>query len=102
VQYGRAVGTRPWFLWSVELTEEGFRERLRDDDAAIRAQWQGLLMREARWHEVWQYLRLRDVLENCDNIQRHLGRKRGFWVWLLDGWRKDGLLDDPATDAAAT
>ncbi|MDP1921326.1 MAG: hypothetical protein Q8L14_34110 [Myxococcales bacterium] len=96
------MSARPWFLWSVEMTEEVFRERLRDDDAAIRAQWQGLLMREARWHEVWQYLRLRDVLGNWDNIQRHLGRKREFWVWLIDGWRKDGLLDDATTDAPAT
>ncbi len=56
-------------------------------------------MREARWHEVWQYLRLRDVLGNWDNIQRHLGRKREFSVWLIDGWRKDGLLNDATTDA---
>lgn len=24
---------------------------------------------------------------NWENIQRHLGRKREFWVWLIDGWR---------------
>ncbi len=84
------------------MTEEVFCERLRDADSGIRAQWQGLLMREARWHEVWKYLRLRDVLGNWDNIQRHLGRKREFWVWLIDGWRKDGLLNDATTDAPAT
>ena len=94
------MSERPWFLWSVEVTEEVFRERLRDEDPVIRAQWQGLLMREARWKEIWQYLRLRDVLGNWENIQRHLGRKREFWVWLIDGWRKDGLLDDATTDAA--
>ncbi len=88
------MSERPWFLWSVDVTEAVFRERLRDEDPAIRAQWQGLLMREARWKEIWQYLRLRDVLGNWENIQRHLGRKREFWVWLIDGWRKDGLLDE--------
>ncbi len=42
------MSEQPWFLWSVDVTEEVFRERLRDEDPAIRAQWQGLLMREAR------------------------------------------------------
>lgn len=95
------VNERPWFLWSVDLTDEQFRDRLADPDPAIRAQWQGLLMREARWREVWQYLRLSDVVSNWENIQRHLGRKRDFWVWLLDGWRKDGLLDDAPTHSPA-
>ncbi|MBL8919217.1 MAG: hypothetical protein JNJ54_10180 [Myxococcaceae bacterium] len=54
-------------------------------------------MREARWHEVWASLTLTDVLTNWEHLQRHLGRKREFWVWLLDGWRKDGLLDDAPT-----
>lgn len=95
------MSERPWFLWSVDVTEEVFRERLRDEDPAIRAQWQGLLMREARWKEIWQYLRLRDVLGNWENIQRHLGRKREFWVWLIDGWREDGLLDEFPIKAAS-
>jgi hypothetical protein len=84
------------------MTEEVFRERLRDDDAGIRAQWQGLLMREARRHEVWQSLRLRDLFANWDTLQRHLGRKWEFWVWLIDGWRKDGSLNDATADAPAT
>ena len=26
------------------------------------------------------------------NVERHLGRRREFWRWLLSGWRRDGLL----------
>jgi hypothetical protein len=94
------MSARPWFLWSVEVSDEAFRARLRDEDPVVRAQWQGLLLREARWTEIWSYVRLRDVLANWPNIDRHLGRKRAFWNWLLDGWRKDGLLDDAETDRA--
>lgn len=83
---------RPWFLWDVDVTEAAFRERLRHSDPRIRAQWQGQLMREATVREVWQYMTLDDVLENWDNIRRHLGRMRPFWEYLFNGWREDGLL----------
>ena len=83
---------RPYFLWDVDVTEAELRARLRHPDPAIRAQWQGCLLREARFDEVWSYLTLDEVLRDWPLIQRHLGRRRDFWVWLLDGWRKDGLL----------
>lgn len=96
------MDARPWFLWSVELSEDDFRARLRDPEPAVRAQWQGLLLREARWSEIWSYVRLGEVLSNWEHVDRHLGRKRAFWNWLIDGWRKDGLLDDSTTDRPAT
>ena len=83
---------RPWFLWDVSLSDAEFRQRLKHLDVRIRAQWQGVLLREARMFEVWSYLTLDDVLENWEHIKRHLGRRRAFWEWLLEGWRKDGLL----------
>ena len=83
---------RPWFSWDVDVTEAVLRERLRHPDLRIRAQWQGHLMREATVREVWQRMTLDDVLENWDNIVRHLGRRRSFWEYLLNGWRKDGFL----------
>ena len=49
-------------------------------------------MREARYEDVWSYLTLKEILQDWANIRRHLGRRRGFWEYLLDGWRKDGLL----------
>jgi hypothetical protein len=83
---------RPWFIWDVDVTEAVLRERLRHPDPAIRAQWQGQLMREATVREVWQYMTLDDVLDNWENIRRHLGRMRSFWEYLINGWREDGLL----------
>lgn len=83
---------RPWFMWDVDVTEAELRERLRHPDARIRAQWQGRVMREATVREVWEYLTLDDILTNWENIRRHLGRMSSFWEYLLEGWRRDGLL----------
>jgi hypothetical protein len=84
---------RPWFLWDVPVTEAELRVKLRTPDLDARAQWQACILREACFGEVWQYLTIEDVLANWTHIRRHLGRRRRFWEWLLDGWRKDGLLD---------
>jgi len=83
---------RPYFLWDVGVTEEELRQRLRLDDPDIRAQWQGRIMREARFEEVWDYLTLAEVLQDWPRIVRHLGRSRAFWEFLLDGWKRQGLL----------
>ena len=83
---------RPWFIWDLEITDEGLRARLRESDPDTRAQWQARVMREARYGEVWSYLTLEDVLRDWTAIRLHLGRKREFWEFLLDGGRADGLL----------
>jgi hypothetical protein len=88
----RAKANRPWFLWDVDVSEEELRERLRQPNDDMRAQWQACVMREARYREVWQYLSLAEILRDWPNIQRHLGRSRAFWEFLLRGWREDGLL----------
>lgn len=86
------MAARPWFLWDMEIDEDAFRSRLQDPDPDVRAQWQGRLLREANFTEVWTYLTLTEVLANWDRISRHLGRRRDFWQWLLDGWKRDGLI----------
>jgi hypothetical protein len=83
---------RPWFLWDVAVTDAELREKLKVADPDARAQWQARILREARFDEVWKYLTLEEVLGNWTHIRRHLGRRRGFWEFLLDGWRRDGLL----------
>jgi hypothetical protein len=76
----------------VQVSERELRERLQHPDPRIRAQWAGCIMREATYPEVWQYLSLDDILKDWEHIERHLGRRRAFWCWLLEGWRDDGLL----------
>lgn len=83
---------RPYFVWDEEITMADLRQRLRSDDPDERALWMGRVMREARYQDVWKLLRLRDVLEWLPRIDRHLGRSREFWHWLIQGWRDDGLI----------
>lgn len=86
------MSPRPWFLWDSSMTEEELRARLRDPDPAIRAQWQGVVLREARYQEVFDYLTLDTIDRDFSAIERHLGRRRAFWRWLLEGFRRDGVL----------
>jgi hypothetical protein len=86
------MAERPYFLWDVPVTEDELRARLHEPDADTRAQWQACILREARFDDVWRYLTLAEVVRDRDHIRRHLGRRRAFWDYLLQGWRADGLL----------
>jgi len=86
------MSDRPYFIWDVPITDAELRERLQDPDPDTRAQWQGVIMREARFEEVWQYLTLTEILRDWTDIRRHLGRKRPYWEFLLNGWREDGRI----------
>ena len=83
---------RPYFLWDVNVTEAELRDRLRHPDPRIRAQWQGVTMREAAYRDVWRYVSVEDIVRDWDWIKKHLGRERNFWEFLLSGWRSLGLI----------
>lgn len=83
---------RPYFLWDESVTVAELRHHLASGDRRERGLWMARVMREARYQDVWKLLRLRDVVADFQAIEPHLGRMRAFWCWLLDGWRKDGLL----------
>jgi hypothetical protein len=68
------------------------REKLESADRDEHALWMARVMREARYQDVFRFLRLEDVLALFPRIERHLGRMRAFWTWLIDGWRADGLI----------
>lgn len=86
--------TRPYFLWSGNdrLTETELRSRVRSADLRERALWIGRVMREAKSDDVWKYVTIEEVLRDWSEIRRHLGRSRPFWEFLLDGWRRLGLI----------
>jgi len=83
---------RPYFVWDETITYAQLRQKLTSPDLDERVLWMGRVMREARYQDVWKLLRLRDVLPLLARIDRHLGRSREFWHWLIEGWRADGLI----------
>jgi hypothetical protein len=77
---------RPYFLWDDEMTLDEFRARLRDGDPEVRAYLLGKLLRQAKPDDVFQFVRLAEVVELWPKLERYLGRTRDMWRWLLDGW----------------
>lgn len=75
---------RPYFLWWTDLTVGAFREALRDPDADRRAYWIGALLREANTRDVWIFVTREDIRKHWPLLQRHLGRSRKMWTWLLE------------------
>jgi len=83
---------RPYFLWDEHRTVAEFEADLRSEPLLLWARDIGKLMREARDRDVWRFTTPTEVADRFDLLAPHLGRKREFWEYLLDGWRRDGLL----------
>lgn len=83
---------QPYFVWDVPITVRELHEFLRSPDEATHTLWTARVMREARYGDVWRFLNLEQVVERFPRAVRHLGRRRAFWEFLLEGWREDGLL----------
>jgi len=82
----------PYFLWDDPMTVRELVEHLARASASERFRTLGRILREARDSDVWRFTTPADVNRHWDRISPHLGRRREFWRWLLDGWRQDGLL----------
>ncbi len=52
----------------------------------------GKILREARDTDVWEFTTPEFVWQNWDELSKHLGRRRGFWKFLLEFWDREGLL----------
>ncbi|MCA9671812.1 MAG: hypothetical protein KC503_39705 [Myxococcales bacterium] len=51
-----------------------------------------LILREARPDDVWSWVTPQVVADELDLLAPMLGRKKQFWLWLVAGWRRLGLL----------
>jgi hypothetical protein len=80
----RNPASKVYFLWWLDLTIEQFRYALRESDPAVRAYWLGALLREANTRDVWLFTSPEEIRQTWPWLQRHLGRKRDMWQWLLD------------------
>jgi hypothetical protein len=84
---------RPYFLWDEDMSVAEFRARLRGDDSWERDRLLGKMLREARDTDVWEFVTPREVADALPRLERRVGRRLGFWKFLIDGWRSDGLLE---------
>lgn len=82
----------PYFLWDDPMTVAEFRRRLKTASPAEQTRLLAKLLREARDSDVWKFTSPEAVWRSWPAIARHLGRRRGFWEFLLDRWHKEGLI----------
>lgn len=81
----------PWFLWDEPMTMSELRGRLERSDAD-RIRLLGKILREARDEEVWLFTTPAEISRLWPDLERHLGRRRDFWRFLLNQWREQGLV----------
>ena len=83
---------RPYFFWDEDISIGELRAALAGDDVFERDRLLGKMLREARDIDVWNFVTPTEVASSLDRLGRRLGRRGPFWRYLVDGWRRDGLL----------
>ena len=82
----------PYFLWDEPMTVEEFRSKLKTSPPEERVRLLGKLLREARDTEAWRFTTPHEVFRLLPWLERHLGRRRDFWKFLIQTWRDMGLI----------
>jgi len=82
----------PYFLWDEPMTVAEFRQRLTAASPAERNRLLAKLLREARDTDVWKFTSPAEVWRRWPAVARQTGRRRAFWEFILDRWRKEGLI----------
>jgi|SRR5688572_6058089 hypothetical protein len=88
----RRSDLRPYFLWDEDVSIAELRAVLAGPDGFRKDQLFGKMLREARDLDVWEFVTPTDVARALPRLERRVGRRMGFWTFLIEGWRRDGLL----------
>lgn len=83
---------RPYFLWDEDISLKEFKQRLNGPDPHERLRMLAKLMREARDTDVWAFVKPQDAADELPRLARMLGRRQAFWDFLIDGWRRHGVI----------
>ena len=86
------VDRRPYFLWDEDVSIAELRTVLREGSEYERLRLLGKMLRDARDIDVWHFVKPADVARALPLLGRRLGRRRPFWEFLIEGWKKDGIL----------
>ena len=82
----------PYFLWDEPMTVAELKEKLASASEEERMRLLGKVLREARDTDVWFFTTPQEVVLQWNRIERHLGRRRAFWKFLVAQWRELGLI----------
>ncbi|MBA3818630.1 MAG: hypothetical protein H0X17_07035 [Deltaproteobacteria bacterium] len=82
---------RPYFLWDEDVSIAELHAALAEPGPR-RDRLLGKMLREARDLDVWLFVTPTEVAAALPRLHRRIGRRLGFWTFLIEGWRTDGLL----------
>jgi hypothetical protein len=82
----------PYFLWDEPMTVSELGQRLKTASPAEQTRLLAKVLREARDSDVWRFTTPEEVWRRWAALSPHLGRRKGFWEFLLDQWYKEGLI----------
>ena len=82
----------PYFLWDEPLTVAELKEKLACASEDERIRLLGKVLREARDTDVWLFTSPAEVILLWDKLERHLGRRRKFWLFIVSKWQELGLI----------
>ena len=83
---------RPYFFWDEDISIDELRQALAEGPLDERLRLMGKMLREARDIDVWHFVTPREVAESLPMLERRLGRRHRFWTFLIERWRRDGIL----------
>ncbi|MDI7266803.1 MAG: hypothetical protein QME96_02265 [Myxococcota bacterium] len=83
---------RAYFLSDLSLSIREVKRRLREAPEAERIDLLANVLREARTDEAWYFTSPHEVARLWPAVAPRLGRRRDHWQFLLDGWKRLGLL----------
>ena len=83
----------PYFLWDEPMTNFELRALLEGASETERTRLLAKIMRQGRDTDVWRYTTPLEVVRIWKELRPMLGRRAGFWEFLLDQWQNEGLID---------
>ena len=75
------------------MTVSELEERLRTASEPARLRLVALILREARDADVWRFVTPEEVIRLWPRLAGRLGLRRTFWEFLLDRWKRLGLVE---------
>ena len=82
----------PYFLWDETISEDELKEVLKKGTPHQKYHYISKILREASYNDVWKYLSVSDISKSWDLLKNRLGKKKNFWIFMLDNWRKHGFI----------
>jgi len=86
-------GAIPYFLWDDPMTVSELEERLRTASEPEQLRLVALILREARDADVWRFVTPEEVIRLWPRLAGRLGLRLAFWEFLLDRWKRLGLVE---------